>query len=77
MRGGGGQGSRLSYLSLADHEDVRIMIDAVLRPPLPQAREELRVSAVADESVDKYSIVVLWDWVRGRVKSRVGLRVRG
>ena len=53
------------------------MIDAVLRPPLPQAREELHVSAVADESVDKDSIVVLWDWVRGRVKSRVGLRVRG
>ena len=39
------------------------MIDAVLRPPLPQAREELRMSAVADESVDKDSIVTLWDLV--------------
>ena len=53
------------------------MIDAVLRPPLPQAREELRMSAVADESVDKDSIVALWDLVRDRVKSRVGFRIRG
>ena len=53
------------------------MIDAVLRPPLPQAREELRMSAVADESVDKDSIVVLWGWGWDRIKSRVGLRIRG
>ena len=69
--------SRRSHLSLADHEDVRIMIDTVLRPPLPQARKELRVSAVADKSVDKDSIVVLWGWGWDRIKSRVGLRIRG
>ena len=66
---------RLRHLSLADHEDVRIMIDDVLRPPLPQAREELRVSAVTDKSVHKYGIVVLWDLAGGRVKSRLGLRI--
>lgn len=46
------------------------MIDDVLRPPLPQAREELRVSAVTDKSVHKDRIVVLWDWAGCRVKSR-------
>ena len=46
------------------------MIDDVLRPPLPQAREELRVSAVTDKSVHKDRIVVLWDWAGWRVKSR-------
>ena len=50
------------------------MIDDVLRPPLPQAREELRVSAVTDKSVHKDGIVVLWGWAGGRVKSRLGLR---
>ena len=50
------------------------MIDDVLRPPLPQAREELRVSAVTDKSVHKDGIVVLWDWAGGRVKSRLGLQ---
>lgn len=51
------------------------MIDDVLRPPLPQAREELRVSAVTDKSVHKDGIVVLWGWAGGRVKSRLGLRI--
>ena len=50
------------------------MIDDVLRPPLPQAREELRVSAVTDKSVHKDGIVVLWGRAGGRVKSRLGLR---
>lgn len=51
------------------------MIDDVLRPPLSQARKELRVSAVADKSVHKDGIVVLWGWAGGRVKSRFGLRI--
>ena len=42
------------------------MIDDVLRPPLPQAREELRVSAVTDKSVHKDGIVVLWGRAGGR-----------